>query len=301
MSNAILTTIVGVPIDCAGTFSGVERMPVTLREAGLIERLQINDFGDLTVTIDTAERDVTTGIIGFQQVCQASETIRDEMKRLLARGERPLLLGGCCTLLIGVMAALRQHYGSVGLAFIDGHLDFYDGASSPTGEAADMELAILTGLGPTGLIDLDGSPPLVNPSDIVVMGFRDAEAAQVDGAPDPAVIRPGMTLHDVKAVRGWGGRHLGNQAAQQFETASKKFWLHLDLDVLDQSVMPAVDYQMPNGLMWEDVQQLLRPLLHSPNLIGMDVTIYNPTLDPDNIYAKHIVNFLADILTMKTD
>lgn len=37
--------------------------------------------------------------------------------------------------------------GRVGLWFVDGHADFLDGWSSPTGEAADMELAILTGAG----------------------------------------------------------------------------------------------------------------------------------------------------------
>jgi arginase len=74
----------------------------------------------------------------------ASRAIDTHVRNLLARGEHPLVLGGG-TLLIGVFAALREHYGRVGLAFVDGHLDFYDGRSSPTGEAADMELAILLG------------------------------------------------------------------------------------------------------------------------------------------------------------
>ena len=42
-----------------------------------------------------------------------------------------LVLGGCCTLLIGVMAALRDNGTDAGLLFVDGHLDCYDGASSP--------------------------------------------------------------------------------------------------------------------------------------------------------------------------
>ena len=194
------------------------------------------------------------------------------------------------------MAALRQEFEHIGLAFVDGHLDFYDGESSPTGEAADMELAILTGFGPSGLIDLAGSPPMIAPSDIIVMGFRDAEQAIAYGAPNPAILVPEMKLFDVQALRRLGGAKLGNEAAKQFEVKTQRFWLHLDLDVLDQDVLPAVDYQMPNGLSWDEVAHLIRPLLQSPALIGLDVTIFNPVLDPDGYYAKQIVGFLTDVL-----
>ena len=67
--------------------------------------------------------------------------IAARVRELEAR-ERPLVLGGDFTLLLGVFQALPR--GS-GLWFIDGHADFLDGKSSPTGEAADMDLAILTG------------------------------------------------------------------------------------------------------------------------------------------------------------
>jgi arginase len=199
-------------------------------------------------------------------------------------------------LLIGVAAALRQEYEQIGLAFIDGHLDFYDGKSSPTGEAADMELAILTGFGPSGLVDLAGSPPLIAPSDIIAMGFRDAEQAIADGAPNPALLVPEMKLFNAQALRRLGGVNVGNEAAKRFEKKSQKFWLHLDLDVLDQDVMPAADYRMPNGLSWDEVAQLVGPLIQSPALIGVDLTIFNPVLDADGYYAEQIVKFLAGML-----
>ena len=274
----------------------MERMPEALRMARLVDRLNIVDIGNLLVTIDTPERDPITGIIGFQAVCQASNIIRVEIGKLLKQGERPLVIGGCCTLLIGVFAALREQYGRVGLAFVDGHLDFYDGHSSPTGETADMELAILTGIGPSGLIDLAGSPPLLAPKDIVVLGYRDAEQARLDGATDPKTIFPEMTLFEVEAVWQISPAMLGKQVAEHFEKEPERFWLHLDLDVLDQDVLPAVDYQMPGGLDWDEVADLVRPLAQSAGLIGVDVTIYNPTLDTNGYYAEQIVELLAEVL-----
>ena len=59
------------------------------------------------------------------------------------------------------------------LWFVDGHADFYDGESSPTGEAADMDLSILTGHGPSGLLEREG--PLVDPGSVILLGHRPAD------------------------------------------------------------------------------------------------------------------------------
>ena len=295
--QSILTAMIGIPIDGSGAFTGVERMPAALRDVGLVERLEIKDLGDLPVKIDDSKLDEATGIIGFKQVCEVSDTIRAEIAKLLRQGEHLLVIGGCCTLLIGVIAALRQEYRDIGLAFIDGHLDFYDGKSSPTGETADMELAILTGVGPSGLIDLSGCTPLISPQDIVVIGFRNAEQTVADGAPNPAALFPEMKLFDVESVNKLGAKKIGNNVRKQFEEKSKKFWLHLDLDVLDENILPAVDFRLPNGMNWKEVTELVNPLVQSDALIGMDVTIFNPVLDThDRYYAKRIVEFLSDIL-----
>jgi arginase len=289
--------IIGVPLDCTGRDTGVERMPQALRAANLVGRLQMPDLGDWPVGIHDSVRDPATGIIGFNDVCLSSQAIRDGVLSVWQQGQRPFLIGGCCTLLVGVGAAIKQQYGTAGLAFVDGHLDFYDGRTSPTGEAADMELAILTGHGPAGLIDLAGEPPLMWPEHIAVIGYRDGELAAQEGAPDPAVVVPEMTLQDVTAVRQNGPLKTGKEMATRLATNPGRFWLHIDLDVLDETALPAVDYPMPDGLRWDELTMLLTPLARSPHLIGVDVTIYNPALDSENAYAPRIVNMLCELFT----
>lgn len=287
--------IAGVPIDCTGRATGVERMPHALRQAKLVERLQMTDLGDWPVGINDPTRDPVTGMIGFADVCTTTAVIQANVVNIWQQGKRPFLIGGCCTLLIGVGAALKTRFGTAGLAFVDGHLDFYDGRTSPTGEAADMELAILTGLGPAGLVDLAGEPPLIDPAHIVVMGYRDGQTAAKDGAPDPALVVPQMTLLDVTAVRQQRLYQTGKQTAVRLAHAPGHFWLHIDLDVLDEKALPAVDYPMPGGLSWDELTLLLTPLARSPQLVGVDVTIYNPTLDPTGEYAGRIVNMLCEL------
>lgn len=288
-------TLIGIPIDCSGAATGVEKMPNALRQAGLASRLHIDDRGDWPVGIHDASRDPVTGIIGFADVCATTAVIRDNLLQVWQQGKRPFLVGGCCTLLIGVAAALKQQYRQAGLLFVDGHLDFYNGRTSPTGEAADMELAIITGYGPPGLIDAGSPPPLIDPANIVVVGYRDATIAAKDGAPDPAIVLPQMRLLDATAVKQQGSLQTGMQIGLQLSANTPHFWLHIDLDVLDEAALPAVDYPMPGGLSWEELVQLLLPLSRSPHLVGVDVTIYNPTLDADGRYAHKIVNMLCEL------
>jgi len=153
-----------------------------------------------------------------------------------------------------------------------------------------MDLAILTGKGPKGLIDLAGPPPLINPNDVVALGHRDPDE-------DVSALAPGVTHHEARAVPGLGPAALGAQTAKRFETEPGRFWLHLDFDVLDQEALPAVDYPMPNGLNWDEAAALVRPLVASPALLGADLTIYNPNLDPDRKYARQIVEWLGEVFT----
>src|SRR5262245_21742299 len=130
--------VLGVPIDSVGRRGGTELAPAALREAGLVERLGIADHGDLDVRIRGEERDPETGIVGSADVLTTTIAVRSAIRSLVAKGERPLVLGGCCALVPGALAGVRDAAGSVGIANVDGHVDVYDGRTSPTGEGADM-------------------------------------------------------------------------------------------------------------------------------------------------------------------
>jgi arginase len=109
------------------------------------------------VTIADPVRDPEWRVVGLEDLRRANLVIRDAVHGLLAEGHHPLVLGGDCTLLIGVAAALQAVAPQARLAFVDGHLDCYDGSSSQTGEGADMELAILLGHGADLLLTSRGA------------------------------------------------------------------------------------------------------------------------------------------------
>jgi len=286
--------VLGAPFDSSGTGRGEERAPDALRAAGLPAVFGAADAGDVAPPLRDPVRDPETGVIAFADLRVSSQALREAVAATLRQGGRPLVLGGDCTLLLGTMAGVRDAVGRVGLWFVDGHADYFDGSSSPTGEAADMELAMLTGHGPPGLVDLGGQVPLVEPDDVVILGHRPASlhgdvALELGRVPAP-IAR--MAAEEVAAA---GAGEVGNRWARALADRGPA-WLHLDLDALDEAALPAVSYPQPRGLDWDTFVALARPLLASAALVGASVADFNPDLDEDGAHARRVVDALAGAL-----
>src|SRR4029450_798166 len=84
--------------------------------------------------------------------------LADAVGAVLDQGSFPIVLGGDCTILLGITLALRRR-GRYGLLFLDGHADFYQPEAEPTGEAASMELALVTGRGRALVTALESRRP----------------------------------------------------------------------------------------------------------------------------------------------
>jgi len=275
---------IDAPLDCSGKGRGEELAPAALRAAGLVERLGVHDAGEADARIRDDRRDPATGVIGAADIRRASAAIADGVRAIREAGRRPLVLGGDCTLLLGVFQALPT---GTGLWFVDGHADFYDGETSPTGEAADMELSILTGHGPHGL--LESSERLLDPAAVVLLGHRPDELGP-DVALENGRVDPRIHALTASEVRRQGAAGTGADAAARL--ADRPAWLHLDLDVLDETALPAVSYPQPLGLDWDEVVAIARPLAAAPNLIGVSVADFNPDRDPAGEHARRVVEAL---------
>lgn len=284
----------GAPLDSAGEGKGEERAPEALRATGLIERVSARDLGDVVPVLRPPQRDPRTGIVAFAGVVESSEALARVVAGVLSRDERPLVLGGDCTLLIGVAAGLRRVGLEPGLLFVDGHADYYDGGSSPTGEAADMDLAIVHGDGPEELTALAGAAPLIAPERTVILGHRPPDL-DPDVAFERARVPGSVKQIDATAIGDMGAEQAARRSLEHLDGGNGA-WLHLDLDALDETELSAVSYPQPRGLSWEQLEELISTLLASSGSIGISVADFNPDLDPDGEQALKIGELLVRIL-----
>lgn len=277
--------------------TGVELLPKALREAGLLEQLNADYAGMVTPSaVYNYKRDDETKLLNPEAIKDYTLKLAEVVRGELQKNKFPIVIGGDCSILIGNLLALRR-LGRYGLFFIDGHSDFYLPEESPTGEVADMELAIVSGHGPDILADLDHLKPLVREQDIVVFGYRDSAQSAQYGCQD---IKKTTMINAIELV---DLQRLGLQKAASLgiETLLKNellgFWIHLDADVLDDLIMPAVDYRLPGGLTFSELSNLLRLLLMSGKAVGVSVTIFNPTLDKDGSITRNFVSSIVEGLS----
>jgi arginase len=258
---------------------------------GLGARLEARRAGRVEPPRYDYHRDPETMLLNSRGIADYSVALADVVESVIDEGEFPLVLGGDCSILLGCLLALKRR-GRHGLLFLDGHADFYQPEAEPNGEAASMELALATGRGPIVVTDLEGRRPLVRDEDVVAFGRRDAEIAEAHG--NQRIEDTTITVVDFAEVRRRGA---GEATRHAIEDLSRPdifgIWLHLDADVLDDAVMPAVDYRMPGGLSWEELATILQAAIASGRAIGLNITIFNPKLDSDGSIAAAFVDALV--------
>jgi arginase len=288
--------IVEAPSNLGLAPTGVDGLAEALLRTGLIDRLGARHASRVVPRhgYDDRRDPANGGTLNPDGIAAYAADLADAVGAVLDAGERPLVLGGDCSILLGPLLALRRR-GRHGLLFVDGHADFYQPEANPNGQAASMELAFATGRGPDVVANLEGRRPLVADADVVVLGFRDAEEQAAYGS---QLLPPEMIAFDLAAVRRAGVEVVARQSLAHLTRpgGSGRFWLHVDADVLDDAIMPAVDYRQPDGLSWDELRTVVRAAHTSDALVGLDLTIYNPALDRDGACARGLVDMLADVL-----
>ncbi|MDF0520029.1 arginase family protein [Bradyrhizobium yuanmingense] len=285
--------IIEAPSTLGLATDGVERLPEQLLKLGLAERIGARRAGRLVAPSKDPTPDPETGILNAGAIAAWSPQLADAVDAVLVAGEFPLVLGGDCTIVLGSMLAFRRR-GRYGLLFIDGHADFFQPEAEPNGEGASMDLAFVSGYGPSLLADIEGRGPLVRPEDIVAFGYRDhQDQAEYGSQPLPEKLK----VLDLPAVRARGIEAAAREAVDHLTRAELDgFFIHLDADCLDDAIMPAVDFRVAGGLSWDELATVLRAGLASGKAVGLEITIYNPGLDEDGSAGRGLADVLAATL-----
>jgi arginase len=287
--------MIGVPFDSNGRPGGTGGFPAAMRREGLVqllraEGMEARDDGDVPFATPVPERDSRSGIIAVDAVVEIAVALRQRVGQVLAAAGFPLVVAGECSALFGCLAAVRDAAGRARLLFVDGHEDAWTPWGSVNGDVADMELGLALGRETDGLpLELGGLLPLLEPQDVVVLGARDGEEMAEAGM--TSIL--GDVLHFTDEQLAADAAGATSRALGALSGSGAGRWLHVDLDVLATAALPAVDARQPGGIAWGQLEAIVIGALASGLVLGMDVTIFNPDLDPTGEHARRVAACLA--------
>ena len=291
MSIAVL----GVPTSAGAYGIGLEQAPEALRAAGLTDLLRargldVVDHGDLPVTPfrpDPHGRRAQN----LKTVHAVADGVREKVASLLADGHIPVVLGGDCTVTLGVVAAVAAAGDEVALAYLDGDVDMSTPATTTSGVLDAMVVAHLLdveGCDPQ-LAGLAGRRPLLRGPDLLLIGFEDI--AVDDG--QRALLRDrGVHLKAAGDVRGQAGSAVRDGLARL--APANRLIVHFDVDVIDSTELPLAQFPHFNvGLALSEATECLAVLLAAPELAAVVVTEVNPINDPEHRYVPQLAAAIA--------
>jgi arginase len=290
--------ILGVPTSAGTHGPGQERAPSALRRAGLARRLaaagtSVHDEGDLPLAMyraavpDPRQRDLD-GVVAV------ARRVAGKVEELLGRGLTPLVLGGDCTITLGVVAGFARRDAAVGLLYFDGDADLSIPATTGSGVLDSMVVAHLLGEGAPALAGLGPRVPLLAADRLLLFGFDDpddlGEAQQALLARHAPAAWPAARVREASG----GPRAAAAAALAELEARAGTVVVHFAVDAVDSADLPLANFpHFGQGLSLADALACLEVFLAGASVGGLVVTEVNPDHDPDGQQLGRLVDGLV--------
>jgi arginase len=268
----------------------VDWAPHVLRRRDLVRRIGAIDLGD---AVPPPYRDYVRMPFharNERQILSYSRTLGQRVALAGEHGRFGVVLGGDCSIVLGcLVGARRATNGAVGLVYVDAHADFATIEDSPTGSAAGMTVAFATGRGASTLARLSGRSPLVEDRHVALLGRRDGDRSPAGSSREASAAILDLNHSAVVADCQYA---VSTTTARVASAETAGFCIHVDVDVLDPRIMPAVSSPIPDGLSVDRLVGLLAPFVANPKAMSIDFAGYDPALDPDRSCARLLVNLV---------
>ena len=293
-------SIVGVPNSAGSYAAGQDQAPTALRSAGLIDALsalglEVHDEGDLPLQIWRPDRR-NPRAQNVSRVAESIDELTERLVPLLARGDTLLVLGGNCTVVLGVATALRRTRSDpVGVMYVDRNYDINTPESTTDGAIDWMGMAHALSLPGSldVLVDVLGPRPLLTPNQVAWLGVDDRFATEWERAQARQlglhVISSDALAHDPASSAVDSLAYLPDGPLA----------VHLDVDVLDFTDAPLAENTdgRNSGPTLDQLEVALGIAARDPRFRSLSIGELNPTRsagDPDAI--PRFVASVADII-----
>jgi arginase len=262
-------TIIGVPYDLDQPYTGKGKAPDALLDRGLAQRL--GELGYTTVLAEMVDLPDSDDPL-LTRIGRLMTKVGYEVARSRAAGFFPLIVGGDCLVALGALSGLLDPLNTA-VAWLDAHGDFNTPETTISGYLGGMPLACAVG---RGLSELREQCKLATPvpeRNVALIGVRDLDAAeeQLLLESSVALVRGPELERDPAAL---------DRALHGLSRLSQ-LYLHVDIDVLDPTEAPGVDYPVAGGLRLDELTRIVRRTVGLGNIAALAITAVNPEHDID--------------------
>jgi arginase len=292
--------LLGSSTSAAAFRAGHERAPGALRAAGLADRLktsgfEVTDLGD-TATYLSAPDDEHPRARNVSAVLKSLNDLRPRVEVAVKSGALPVILSGDCISVLAIIAGARRYFRNVSLIYIDRDADLNLPATTRSGCIDGMVISQVIGRGAPELVRFWGEPPLVREPDIALFGYE-----RLDPPEEQYLLNSPLRRHPALEVSTLGAAAAARRALERVHAANHEFVLHFDVDVINGEEFRWTNFPGTGGLSLSEVRDALRVFASQPNLAAVQVSAYNPDLDPDGEGAKVLIDLLADVLATRIE
>ncbi len=285
---------IGVPYNPGSKGINVEKGAEALRKTGIIARLkefaEVRDFGDIRVALPVEDCS-NPKLLNPNQVEILCIALRDKIRLVAESGYLPFIIGGDCSLVMGAVEGLRNATLKLGMVYMDAHGDFNTPRTTPSGIIGGMDVAIVSGRGPKRLVYLFGHSPLLPDENIVLYGVRDLDRLEAE-----ALAESRVKVYTRSDVRREGAERSVEQILSRFLVSCSGLYLHVDLDVIDESVFSASGLPVFDGLSGEEFRTVVRGLVRSGKLCGVMLASFDAAKDADGCQARKLLDLVVEAL-----
>ncbi len=262
---------------------GVRGLPEWLKKHGFHAQFAPENIFNLPPPLYSMNFDKETAVLNTKQVAQYAIDQSKIFGTQLTNENFKLIIGGDCSVLIGNSIALSQK-GNYGLFFLDGHTDYIDTSISQT-SAAGMDLAIVTGFGHDKLTNIFNLKPYFEEKNVFCVGNREYSNEYVK-----PILNSDIEYFSLEQLRAVGIRSITDSFLTRMnEKKWDGFFIHLDVDVLNDDIMPAVDSRQNDGLSYDELYKILYPLISDPKAVEIEISILDPDLDEQGTYTIEFI------------
>ena len=290
--------LLGAPTSAAALSLGHEKAPAALRAAGLVDRLrtigyEVADLGDDPPQLYQPDEE-SPRARNLPRVLAAIEALKPRVEQAVKSAALPLILAGDCSVALATVAGVRRYFRNVGMIYMDRDADLNTPSTTTSGCVDGMVVSHLSGRGAAELVRFWGEPPLVREPDMALFGVH-----RLDPSEEEVLRQSPLRRYLAGDVQRMGAAAAAQAAVDRIHSSSHEFVLHFDVDVI--SDFQATNYPGTEGLSLEAVREALVVFAQQKHLAALEVTAYNPAMDPDGTAAKLVVDLLAEVLEKRLE